>query len=71
MSGERKLTMLSVLLLVGLNLMIFTVSPIIETSIRAQIQVVQISILVLAAAVTIAFAVSRKDSAERPSRFQE
>ncbi len=62
MVEDRKLTGLSVLLLVGLNLMIFTVSPIIDTSIRSQIQLVQILILVLAAAVTIAVEVTRKNS---------
>jgi hypothetical protein len=56
MAGERKFTALSILLVIGLNLMFFAVSPIIEPSLRAQIQIMQISIPILAAVILIAAA---------------
>jgi hypothetical protein len=53
MAGERKTTVLSILLFVGINLMILAVSPMIEPSLRVQIQIMQVSIPIIAAVMLV------------------
>jgi hypothetical protein len=56
---EKGLIGLSIALLAGLSLVIFSASPIINASVKAQVQTLQISVLVLAAAtITIVGAVA-------------
>ncbi len=50
MAFEKGLIGLSIALLAGLSLVIFSASPIINASVKAQVQTLQISVLVLAAA---------------------
>jgi len=49
MSQERSLTVLAIALIVGFNLVMLSASPIIDSSLRAQIQTYQVMILILAA----------------------
>ena len=49
MSQERSLTVLAIALIVGFDLVMLSASPIIDSSLRAQMQTYQVMILILAA----------------------
>ena len=46
MRGDGKWTVLSIILFIGLNLVFFAVSPIIDSSLRSQFEIMQLFLVV-------------------------
>jgi len=47
MAGDRKWTLISIILFAGLNMIFFAISPIIESALRIQLQIMQIFMMLL------------------------
>ena len=67
MAEEVRSKALSVLLLAGLSLLIFTVSPLVDIAGRVQIEFLEISVLILAAAVAVGIAITGRETGKRTS----
>jgi hypothetical protein len=60
MKGKWKTTVLSVFLFAGFNLLLFAISPIIDASLRVQLQIMQITLPIIAAVMIIAVEVEKR-----------